>query len=66
MDRCTPRLLLHTPCRSTSEESVPKAEAAYSLLLRCRMLHLFEVDARVLQLSLELSHLFVRVLPKGL
>ena len=42
---------------------MPKAEAAYCLLLRGRMLHLFEVDARVLQLPLELSLLLVRVLP---
>ena len=66
MDRCPPRLLLHPPCRSTPEKSVPKAEAAYGLLLRGRMLHLFEVDARVLQLYLEMLFLCVRVLSEGL
>ena len=63
---CPPRLLLHTPRWSASEEPVPKAEAAHCLLLRGRMLHLFEVDARVLQLSLEMLFLCVRVLSEGL
>ena len=34
---------------------MPETEAAFSVLLRCWVLHLFEVDARVLRLSLEMS-----------
>ena len=45
---------------------MPEAKDAYRVLLRRGVLHLFEVDARVLQLSLELSFLLVRVLPEGL
>ena len=66
MDGCPSRLLLHTACGPTSEELVPEAENACCLLLRCWMLHLFEVDARMLQLSLEMPLLRLRVLPEGL
>ena len=45
---------------------MPEAEAAHGLLLRGRVLHLFEVDAWVLQLYLEMLFLRVRVLSEGL
>ena len=65
MDGCPPRLLLHSSCRSATKEPVPEAEAAHCLLLRSRMLHLFEVDAWVLRLSLEMPLLLMRVLLEG-
>ena len=66
MDRCSPFLLVHAPCRTSSEEPVPETEAAFSVLLRCWVLHLFEVDARMLQLSLEMPLMRMRVLSEGL
>ena len=66
MDGCPSSLLVHPSGGSASKESVPEAENACCLLLRCWMLHLFEVDARMLQLSLEMPLMRLRVLPEGL
>ena len=45
---------------------MPEAKDAYRVLLRRGMLHLFEVDTRMLQLSLEMPLMRLRVLPEGL
>ena len=45
---------------------MPEAKDAYRVLLRRGMLHLFEVDARMLQSHLEVFCLRLRVLPEGL
>ena len=66
MDGCPSGLLVHPSGGSASKESVPEAEDACGLLLRCRLLHVFEVDSRMLQLSLEAHLLLLRVLPEGL
>ena len=66
MDGCPSGLLVHPPGGSASKESVPEAEDACGLLLRSRLLHVFEVDSRMLQLSLEVCFLLLRVLPEGL
>ena len=66
MDRCPSGLLVHPSGGSASKESVPEAENACGLLLRRWVLHVFEVDSRVLQLSLEMCFLLLRVLPEGL
>ena len=41
---------------------MPETEAAHGLLLRGWVLHLFEVDTRVLRLALEMSFLHLRLL----
>ena len=66
MDRRPARLLVHTACGAASKEPVPEAKDAYRVLLRRGMLHLFEVDARMLQSHLEMLCLRVRVLSEGL
>ena len=63
MDGCPASLLVHPSGGSASKESVPEAEDACGLLLRCRLLHVFEVDSWMLQLSLEVCFLLLRVLP---
>ena len=66
MDRCPTRLLVHPSGGSASKESVPEAENACGLLLRRWMLHVFEVDSRMLRFHLEMLCLRVRVLSEGL
>ena len=50
-------MLLHASGWSSTKESLSETEAAYGLLLRGGVLHVFEVDTRVLWLSLEMSFL---------
>ena len=57
---------MHPSGGSASKESVPEAENACGLLLRCWMLHVLEVDSRMLWSHLEMPCLRVRVLSKGL
>ena len=45
---------------------MPEAKDAYCVLLRRGMLHLFEVDTRMLWSHLEMLCLRVRVLSEGL
>ena len=55
-------MLLHASCWSATKESLPETEAAFGLLLRVGVLHLLEVDTRVLRLALEMSFLHLRLL----
>ena len=57
---------MHTAGGAASKEPVPEAKDAYRVLLRRGMLHLFEVDARMLRPHLEVFCLRLRVLPEGL
>ena len=57
---------MHTACGAASKEPVPEAKDAYRVLLRRGMLHLFEVDARMLRPHLAVFGLRLRVLPESL